>query len=381
VLAALRRRGDEAQLTQIIGAFAAADEEFAASLVRALLAHADLIRTTRLGDVPSRLACKPEVHLVDSVGHDQGFVDLRFSDTAGGFTLLVELKIHAAYGYRQLDRYMIGLDALPSAHAGLLAITRDLPTGGEDQVARDPRWLGSLRWAQLLDDLRSLNHPDPALRALWGALLDRVASDGDFGILSVDNDAVYGWGLAEKGQQTLTGLLDELVEPTLEIARSALAAHRGVEKNDSLAGLIKHKSGRRHFAWKGRLVVQIALPSGSGDERLRVQFLRAGDAPCFTVEARHPAKQPPASIANEWIPATNFLVSKGFDHGRDWETYWARVYPPDEWLETEGSIQEQLLQYVRGTVKDLVESRLFDILPAGGNSVDHPSGPSEDEIG
>lgn len=375
VLHTLRKPGDEAQLTQIIGAFARADRGFAADVVRALLAHADPERVARLGGVPRELECRPEERLIDAKGEDQGFVDLRFSDPGGTFTLLVELKIRAAYGYRQLDRYMIGLQAMAQAHGGLLAITRDLPSSGEEQVEGMEHWIGSVRWADVYGDLRALRHPDPALRPLWPALLDRVAADGDFGILRVDDDAVYGWGLAERGQATLTGLLDEIADRTLDIVRAALAAHRGVGKTDALADLIKHKSGRLHHAWKGRLVLQIAIPASSGDERIRVQFLRAGDAAYFTVEGRHPAKQAPASIADEWIAATNFLAAKDFSYGRDWETYWSRVHPASDWLEGEGTIQERLLDRVHTAVLELVDSRLLDILPAGGAIASPPAEP------
>lgn len=374
VLRALRRRGDEAQLTRLIAAFGRGDRAFAADVVRALLAHADPEKAGRLGPVPPALDCVAEERLLDAGGEVQGFVDLRFSDPAGTFTLLAEMKIHAAYGYRQLDRYMVGLKALGSGRAGLLAITRDLPARGEEEVERMEQWIGSLRWAQVLPDLLKLKPRDPILRSLWRALLDRVADDGDFGILSVDANAVHGWALAERGQETLTGLLDEIADRTLDIVRSALASHRGVEKSDGLAELKRHNSGRRHFAWKGRLVMRIAVPAGSEDERLRVQFLRAGAAPHFTVEARHPAKQPPATIAAEWAAATNTLRDEGFDYGRDRETYWSRVHPASDWLDGKGLIQDRLLERVQAAVADIVGSGLLDILPPGGATAeDSPS--------
>jgi len=139
VLAALRRAGHEAQLTQVIAAFAQ-DGHFASQIASTLLAHAPQgERVAALGLVPEVLICSPEEHLLDQWGADKGFVDLRFQAPDANFTLLVELKIDSGYGHEQLERYVAALGALAAeTNSGLMAVTRDLPHRGEEGVCQWP---------------------------------------------------------------------------------------------------------------------------------------------------------------------------------------------------------------------------------------------------
>lgn len=156
VLAALRRRGHEAQLTQVLAAFARADPWFARELVAALLARApERERVEALGELPAKLECRAEMPVKGIGGQDLGRVDLSFKDPGWSFRLLVELKLFSAYGDEQLDRYLEALDALPAPNARLLAVTTHPPLSGEAAVASDPRWLGSVRWAQVFERLRT----------------------------------------------------------------------------------------------------------------------------------------------------------------------------------------------------------------------------------
>ena len=85
VLRALRRPRDEAQLTQLIAAFAGTDPRFAAELARILIARAPQREAVEaLGSIPDHLDCGAESHLFDVVGAGQGFVDLRFADSSEG---------------------------------------------------------------------------------------------------------------------------------------------------------------------------------------------------------------------------------------------------------------------------------------------------------
>ena len=77
---------------------------------------------------------------------DLGRVNLIFRDDDRELCLLVELKLGSAYGDRQLERYLDALDALPARRKALIAVTATSPLAGEDEVASDDHWLGSLRF-------------------------------------------------------------------------------------------------------------------------------------------------------------------------------------------------------------------------------------------
>lgn len=51
------------------------------------------------------------------------------------------------------------------------------------------------------------------------------------------------------------------------------------------------------------------------------------------------------------------------------------MHPASDWLEGEGTIQERLLDRVHTAVLELVDSRLLDILPAGGAIASPPAEP------
>ena len=146
VLATLRKAGDEAQWTQVIGAGAVSDPRFASELVSALISECPRSAAVRtLGPVPAELECRTEVTLRSGTGRELGRVDLLFTDVERTFTVLAELKLHSAYRLDQLPDYLEALDALPGARKALLAVTKVDPLTGEELVRGDPRWLGSVR--------------------------------------------------------------------------------------------------------------------------------------------------------------------------------------------------------------------------------------------
>ena len=121
LLRGLRRPGDEPQLTQAIAAVAGADYPFAAGFLRLVLRE-----TGVTVDVPADVTVSAEEVVPD------GRVDLRFR--AQGLDVIVELKIHAGYGPKWLDRYLAALTDVE--HAFVVAVTRDDPTYGEPRERR-----------------------------------------------------------------------------------------------------------------------------------------------------------------------------------------------------------------------------------------------------
>jgi len=104
-----------------------------------------------------------------------GAVDLTFTEPAGTWRLLVELKIDSPFGrdrkgHAQLERYQ-------QTQEPLLAVVRN-PISDPDGAG--PGWLGAITWAQILPDLYDLPVRPDGLRQQWQSLLDVTADRGDF---------------------------------------------------------------------------------------------------------------------------------------------------------------------------------------------------------
>jgi hypothetical protein len=366
ILRALRRRSDEAQLTQALAAFAGTDPAFASQFLRVVLAEApQRDRVLALGEIPVDIRCVAEHRLHDAGGANKGFVDLRFDEEDDEFTVLVELKLFSGYGHDQLARYLDALAALPAKRAGLVAVTRNPPLHGESVVRDDPRWCGSVRWARLFDKLRAIHHVDPLLNLAWPTMLDILRTDGDFGTMDFDTEIIRGWNHAFEARDTLISVLDEIADRALEIVRDELASRGSIPSAPALAAFHVHK-GRRVWPWKNRLNLQVEIPAGSA-ERLRIQFLGGEKGgPYFTVEARYPdARSMLVDVAHPVSVSTRKLSDLSFAVGRDWENYWARLHPPEEWLSAGPEIHTVLLNAITDDVRMLAASGLFEALPAG----------------
>jgi hypothetical protein len=376
LLRAVRRKGNEAQLTQIIAAFASSDPKFAAGVARCLVDKAKRPLPDTFGPIPEELDCEPEHHAFDEAGKDLGFVDLSFTNAAEGFTLLVELKLHSGYGYRQLERYRDSLDTLGERSA-LIAATTWLPAYGEDEVSSDRRWLGSVRWAEVFDALKSVEHSDPVLRQLWPDLLNVVRDQGDFGVMTIDRNAVEGWARWQEGRRQMVALLEEIHVPTLSLIRHELARRRGVAVTEDLATERRHKS-RLVWPWADSLHIEYKIPPGDG-ERFRIQFAGGQDKLYFTVEARHGDNRVMRRATDDLVRVTSELEARGFRTGHYWGSYWAALHPVEEWID-DPTISQALLRLVEKDLHTLVESGIFEVLADIPEAeFDHGEPPAEAE--
>lgn len=371
-LQGLRRRRDEAQLTQFVAGVARTDQRFAGRLARVLVAAApegsNFIGSQ--AEVPPLLGCEPEERVWDVDAKSKGFVDLLFRTDNGTFTLLAELKLHSGYGREQVKRYLAGLDvyrALGGAdsQAGLLAVTRNPPVYGEPE--KQPGWLGSVRWADILGDLKAIEHRDPDVTALWRAVLDILDRQGDFGVRGIDIDDVQAWARYTHGRKQLIRLLDEVSQPCMTIIREALAEHGGVEMHDDLARLVKRGKQEKSvvFPAQERVHLRVAIPGSHSGYRVRLQFRPGREGPRFAVEARHPNARtlPPAVQANLRVIAERLRVEWGMDSAKDltdFRTYWRRPRPTAEWAADGGpEVVDRLVGLAREDVRTLVNSGLF----------------------
>lgn len=355
VLRTLRRARDEAQFTQVIAAVAAQDPVFASSLANVLVTAAPNEHSrAALGPIPGELECVPEVRLRDVNGTDVGQVDLMFRDENQRFCLLAELKLHSTYGIEQLPRYLDGLEAHHAEHKALVAVTTATPQAGESDLAYPERWLGSVRWSQVFEQLRALPHQDALTRQVWQALLSLLRKQGDFGPMDVDEDAIRGWALRNEAEVQMRHWLTELLPPIV----SALNAHSGGAPQQVAAVL------RPFVPWKGQLHAKIAVPGDVAEERLRVQFWADERTTYFDIEARydHPHEDILQDVRIQEISAA--LEALGFEYGTDgYSWYWAKWFDPADWLSGADTLQH-LLELATRTTEELAKSSLFTALAA-----------------
>jgi hypothetical protein len=361
ILRVFRRKGDEGQVTQLIAAFASGNPEFAGSLAKVIVAAAPY--KDRLGSVPDRLTCTPENHLFGADGTDLGYVDLRFEDEAAEFSLLVELKLHSGYGWRQLERYRDALQDLPEGRSALLAVTSHFPRYGEDEILNDPRWLGSVRWSNVYDELVKVQHADEAAGDLWRALLALMREQGDFGLMDVEPADIRGWSRWKSGHNTLIALMEAIQEPALEIVRRQLAEAKGVEPSEELAKYLTYKD-RLVYPWEASIHLEMAVPAANKGERIRIQVAGGRAVPVFTAEARHEDARLLMRTQPALIEATRVLREEGFDDpGHSYGSYWSRPHPPEEWLDKGTGIHDAMLTIVESDVGAIVKSGILDALP------------------
>jgi len=385
VIAALRRTGDEAQLTQVVAAVAGADRAFAGRLAELLIMRAPNARQRdSMLPVPAELDCRAEASLRAVAGGSHGRVDLRFDSPDRDFTLFVENKLHSGYGHEQLRRYSDALGDLPTEdrRTGLLSITRNVAGPGEPS-AEKKRWLGSLRWKAILGALRELPVANLELRRQWQCFLDVVDEQGDFGMTTLDRDAVYGWASYLSTRGELEQLIDDLAPKALEHVKDALADRPAWDDvpSDSIAALAtRGQQEKIPYPTQQTVQARFLIPVQEGWERLRIQFLGGYDVPYFTVEARRTG-------------GAQLLAGHGDGHGKfaeadrrlahldrrfdsDSRTYWARVHAPDEWLEADEPVADALMRLIRDDVDARADSGMLD--PDSGFQADLGLAPQDE---
>ena len=362
----------------MIAAVASGDALFTYELAALLVASAPpTAQKHELGRVPEILECRAEETLYAVGGTSYGRVDLRFENADVDFTLLAELKLFADYGPEQTQRYLDALrDLPPGGRRGLIAVTRNVPSAGEP-AAGTPRWLGSIRWTDILDGLRKLPVDDERLGRQWRLLLTVIEDQGDFGMKQLDRSDVEGWARYLKTRGQLEVLIDDLAPLALEHLRAELAARdawAGHAPKDTAQLFTHGKQLKVPYPTQSTVHARFLIPARQPQERLRIQFLGGYTRPLFTVEARRAGSA--ALLAGQadghqkFIAAANTL-RKDPDHkfDSDRRLYWARVHGPERWLERDDvSVGEALLDIIKKDITALAKSGILD--PDAGFNAD-----------
>jgi hypothetical protein len=194
--------------------------------------------------------------------------------------------------------------------------------------------------------------------------------------MDFDPRAVEGWARWREGRDVLIRLLEEIYEPTLEIARKELLAVEDGKSAESLVVPILHKNRRVVWPWGESLNLQFAVPAGNA-ERLRVHFVGGHREPFFAVEARHEDDHLLRGADSKVIEATRALREQGFKMGHSWGSYWSRPHPPQDWLYDGPGAIDKLLGFVENDVRDLAQSGIFAALPASSSSAVARPDPSD----
>ena len=355
LLRGLRKRGDESQLTQVIGRMAATSTLFACGYAEALMIAARRVfpeRAASVAPVPSDLNCAPEY----SLGRDEGRVDLRLH--APGFTLLVEHKLHSDFGPRQLERYRRAVDRLPPGRHGLIAVTRNAPTPTALGLSDSPRWLGIVRWRTLLDDLRRLEHDDKPALAQWRALLRIIEDEGDFGVAQIHQRDLETWGRFSAARARFVDILDEARTSAEDRLRVQLAAKR-YATSDRLLSLVTHKrTGRtaikvtQRDAWVGW-----SLPAGR-DVVISLGF--AANERTSTTDFYVVVWPRNLTERYERDPSTQRAVRALEDQGFDYSPVGTLrcVHPPGQWARSD-DIVERVIEIFANDVATLLATGIL----------------------
>jgi hypothetical protein len=241
VMHAMRQKGNETQLTRAITALGKHDPELAAQLARAIVATAaacgNQSSATMLERVPGSLEIINEASLGPvQVGRrpaSGGRLDWQMTDDT--FCLVVEVKIGAALAIRQLERYLNSFSG-STVDGGLVLLTRtteDVPV----KVERHDRWLGQIRWDQLIPAMTNVTSADPVIAGEWKRMLSVMRSPGDLA------EEPVGWQL---GRHKVGARNRLVVSAICDLAGSTVAVELALRASKPTSdGLCRHKPGAR----------------------------------------------------------------------------------------------------------------------------------------
>jgi len=335
LVGALRRPGDEVQLTQALSAVFRAEPRAAAAFVRLLL-PAD-----REG-VPDQLACRHEERFED------GRIDLRFNGDE--IDVIVEIKIHAGYGRDQLERYLRALK--PVRIARLVAITRDVPGYGESHIS-DPNWVGSVRWRDLRQELRVLPFENGSLRVQWLAFLDLLESEGSMGFTRPVPTLFDAWPSIRLAAKHADEFLHAIRVPLLQALRDALGG------GDAAADFYRAQRGKGQpvisKSWNGIIDIPFKVPA-DGHVSVRAGVFAYNPPTRFYVSPQHgrrlAAKR--AGLSDPGRSGLDRLVASEFRE-HDLHTF----LPLDSALLASPTFEEEVVSWAHERFSELVASGLL----------------------
>lgn len=205
----------EALLTRAMGLMLAMDPYAAGRFAQTLVGflRPDLRRRT-----PSKLLCVPEARYYRGIRAKERIADLLLYSLSGNYALIVEGKLNAPLGHRQVAHYLKakprsfsqGLRRGASVHVALITNKALVP---RDRT-NSKRWLGAVTWTDLFEEFEAVKFGEPERAERWRAVLRHYRTGGAFGT-AVD-------GVTEPAQ-----LLNSIVFRTVRDLDRALSTRGG----------------------------------------------------------------------------------------------------------------------------------------------------------
>jgi len=345
LIAGLRHGRSETELTRALASVFAAEPPLGASFLKLVLEHAPRSGSVDLSGLPAEeLECRAEQLL------DEGRADLSFTDAAGRWHVIVEIKVYAGYGPDQVDRYLRSLP--PVKHGVVVAVTRDVPTYGESTT--DKRWAGSVQWSTLLPGLRQLRPVDPDLAAQWPLFLDVLEAGGDMGFTKANDELFRAWANYPIARQHLMEFMDTMRRALLDELRIALVGPDGPGQA-AAEFATRGKSERAVVPRLGKVLVGFRVPA-DGPERLWVGVWGWGEL-YFFVDVSYPVAT--EGGAERRSKAVESLVDGGFTNVRDRSL--TRETELTAELLAENELQVKMLDFARESFAMIKQSGVFEL--------------------
>jgi hypothetical protein len=277
----------------------------------------------------------------------EGCADLSFTDGAGLWHAIVEIKIYARYGHDQVDRYVRSLRSVK--HGVVVAVTRDVPTYGESVI--DTRWAGSVQWSTLLPGLRQLRPADPDLAAQWPLFLEVLEAEGDMGFTKANNELFQAWANYPAARQHLTEFLDTMRRALLDELRAALV---GPGAPGETAADFATRGKRVVVTQLGKVSVVFRVPAG-GPERMWVGVWGGPGQLYFFVDVGYPVAT--ETDAEQRSKAVETLRGHGFKGVEDG----SRELELTPELLAGGDLQLKVLDFAKESFAILKQSGVFEL--------------------
>jgi hypothetical protein len=355
LIAGLRHGRSETELTRALASVFTAEPMLGASFLRLVLSHAPHAGGINLSSLPAALECRAEQAL------DEGRADLSFTDAAGRWHAIVEIKIYAGYGHDQVGRYLRSLGS--AEHGAVVAVTRDVPTHGESVI--DTRWAGSVQWSTLLPGLRRLRPIDPDLAAQWPLFLDVLEAGGDMGFTKANPELFQAWANYPIARQHLVEFLDTMRRALLDELRAVLVGPDAPPQAAAADFATKGKSERVVVAPLGKVYVGFRVPAG-GPERLWVGLWGWGGELYLNVDVAYLVAT--VTDAEQWSKAVETLRGHGFQNVRDSDVSRDLELTPE--LLVEDELQQKVLDFAKESFALLKQSGVFELAAPAAVPID-----------
>lgn len=345
LIAGLRHGRSETELTRALASVFAVEPLLAVSFLKLVLEHAPRAGGVDLSGLPAEgLECRAERSL------EEGRADLSFTDAAGRWHAIVEIKIYAGYGPDQVRRYLRSLP--PVKHGVVVAVTRDVPTYGESTT--DKRWAGSVQWSTLLPGLRQLRPVDPDLAAQWPLFLDVLEAEGDMGFTKANDELFRAWANYPIARQHLMEFIDTMRRALLDELRLALVGP-GRSGEAAAEFSTRGKLERAVIPRLGTIHIGFRVPA-DGPERLWVGVWGCGEL-YFFVEVGYPVAT--EASAKRCAKAVESLVDQGFTNVRD--SSLTREIELTAELLADDELQVKMLEFARESFAMMKRSGVFKL--------------------